>query len=101
MIVEFSIVPIGKGEELAGPVAKIVDIIDRSGLPYRLNAMGTVVEGEWDDVFALIKECHKKMRQEAGRVQTHIAIDDRERAKGRITGKVEDVEKILGRKLKT
>jgi uncharacterized protein (TIGR00106 family) len=101
MIVEFSIVPVGKGEELAGLVARVVDIVDKSGLPYRLNAMGTVVEGEWDDVFALIKECHRKMRQDAGRVLTHIAIDDRDRAKGRITGKVDDVEKILGRKLKT
>jgi uncharacterized protein (TIGR00106 family) len=101
MIVEFSIVPIGRGEGLAGLVAKIVDIIDRSGLPYRLNPMGTVVEGEWDDVFALIKECHRKMRQEAGRVLTHITVDDRDKAKGRITGKVEDLEKILGRRLKT
>lgn len=101
MIVEFSIVPIGKGEELAALVAKIADVIDKSGLPYRLTAMGTIVEGEWDDVFALIRECHRRMRQESGRVLTHITVDDRERAKGRIAGKVEDVEKVLGRRLKT
>ncbi|HYA48382.1 MAG TPA: MTH1187 family thiamine-binding protein [Burkholderiales bacterium] len=101
MVVEFSVVPVGKGEELAGLVAKVLDIVDKSGLPYRLTAMGTIVEGEWDDVFALIKECHRKMRQEAGRVLTHIAVDDRDRAKGRITGKVEDVEKVLGRRLRT
>jgi uncharacterized protein (TIGR00106 family) len=101
VVVEFSIVPVGKGEELAGPVAKIVDLIDRSGLPYRLTAMGTIVEGEWDDVFALVRECHRRMRQEAGRVLTHIAVDDREGAKARIAGKVVDVEKALGRRLKT
>jgi uncharacterized protein (TIGR00106 family) len=100
MIVEFSVVPIGKGEELAGPVARIIDIVDRSGLPYQLTSMGTIVEGEWDDVFGLIKECHRRMRQDAGRVSTHITIDDRERARGRIQGKVEDVEKTLGRQLK-
>jgi uncharacterized protein (TIGR00106 family) len=100
MIVEFSIVPIGKGEELAGLVAKIIDIVDRSGLPYQLTSMGTIVEGEWDDVLGLIKECHGKMRREASRVYTHITIDDRERAKDRILGKVEDVEKTLGRRLK-
>jgi uncharacterized protein (TIGR00106 family) len=100
MIVEFNIVPIGKGEELAGLVAKIIDIIDKSGLPYQLTSMGTIVEGEWDDVFALIKKCHRKMKQEASRVSTHIAIDDRERAKDRIKGKVEDVERALGRQLK-
>ncbi|MGA2361241.1 MAG: MTH1187 family thiamine-binding protein [Candidatus Aminicenantales bacterium] len=101
MIVEFSVVPIGEGEELAGLVAKVIDIIDRSGLPYQLTSMGTIVEGEWDDVFGLIKECHRKMRQDASRVYTHITIDDRDRARGRIQGKVEDVEKTLGRRLKT
>jgi uncharacterized protein (TIGR00106 family) len=100
MVVEFSIVPIGRGEELAGPVAKLLDIIDHSGLPYKVTAMGTIVEGEWEAVFALIKECHSKMRQEAGRVMTHIAIDDREGAKGRLEGKVKDIESILHRLLK-
>jgi len=100
MIVEFSVVPVGQGEELARLVAGIVDIIDRSGLSYRLTAMGTIVEGEWDDVLALIKECHRAMRRQAGRVLTHIAIDDRDGARDRLRGKVEDVEKILGRDLR-
>ncbi len=99
MVVEFSIVPIGEGEELAGPVAAIVDIIDRSGLPYKLTAMGTIVEGDWDEVFALIKKCHRAMRREAGRVLTHISVDDRARARARIRGKVDAVEKALGRSL--
>ena len=100
MIVEFSIVPIGKGEELAELVSRIVDIVDGSGMPYQLTAMGTIVEGEWNDIFELIKECHFKMRQHATRVLTSITVDDREKAKKRITGKVEEVEEILGRKLK-
>ncbi len=100
MIVEFTIVPIGQGEELSGLVAKVIDIVDKCGLPYQLTSMGTIVEGEWDDVFELIKECHFKMRQHAARVSTHIAIDDREKAKGRIKGKVEAIEEKLGRALK-
>jgi len=100
MIVEFSIVPIGQGEELSGLVAKVIDIVDKFGLPYQLTSMGTIVEGDWDDVFALIKECHCRMRQHAHRVSTHIAIDDREKAKGRLKGKVGDIEEVLGRALK-
>jgi uncharacterized protein (TIGR00106 family) len=100
MIAEFSIVPVGKGEELAKLVAGVVDIIDRSGLPYQLTAMGTLVEGEWDDVLALIKECHFKMRRQGARVLTRISIDDREKAVNRLTGKVRDVEKALGRELR-
>ena len=100
MIVEFSVVPVGKGDSLAELVSKVIDIVDTSGMPYQLTAMGTIVEGEWNDIFELIKACHFKMRQYAGRVITSITIDDRDKAKGRITGKVEEVEEILGRGLK-
>jgi uncharacterized protein (TIGR00106 family) len=100
MIAEFSVVPVGKGEELAELVAGVVDIIDRSGLPYQVTAMGTLVEGEWDDVLALVKECHFKMRRQGARVLTRISIDDREKAVNRLTGKVRDVEKVLGRELR-
>jgi uncharacterized protein (TIGR00106 family) len=100
VIAEFSVVPVGKGEELAKLVAGVVNIIDKSGLPYQLTAMGTLVEGEWDDVLALIKECHFKMRRQGARVLTRISIDDRENAVNRLTGKVRDVEKALGRELR-
>ncbi|MBN2266677.1 MAG: MTH1187 family thiamine-binding protein [Candidatus Aminicenantes bacterium] len=100
MIVEFSVVPIGRGEELAGPVARILEIVDASGLPYQLTAMGTLVEGDWDEVLGLVRRCHEAMRSESERVLTHVTIDDRAGASGRIAGKVRDVEKALGRMLK-
>ena len=100
MIVEFSLVPIGAGEELSRHVAEIVDIIDKSGLPYKLTAMGTIVEGGWDEVFGLIRQCHDRMRESVNRVYTCITVDDRGDATNRIEGKVSDVEKILGRGLK-
>jgi uncharacterized protein (TIGR00106 family) len=100
VIVEFSVVPIGSGEKLAGPVARVLDLVDKSGLPYQLTAMGTIVEGDWDEVLALVRRCHDSMRGEAARVVTHITIDDRAEAAGRIKGKVRDVEAVLGRELK-
>ena len=100
MIIEFSVVPIGRGENLAGSVARVLDLVDKSGLPYQLTAMGTLVEGDWDEVLALVRRCHDAMREACGRVLTHIAIDDRPGAKGRIAGKVRDVEAALGRPLK-
>jgi uncharacterized protein (TIGR00106 family) len=100
MIVEFSVVPIGRGEALSGLVARVVDIVDKSGLPYQLTAMGTIVEGDWDEVFGLIRRCHETMRGQASRVYTHITVDDREKTSGRIKGKVAEVEAALGRALK-
>jgi uncharacterized protein (TIGR00106 family) len=100
MIIEFSVVPIGRGEALAGPVARILDLVDKSGLPYQLTAMGTLVEGDWDEVLGLVRRCHEAMRGETGRVYTHITIDDHPRTSGRIAGKVREVEESLGRSLK-
>jgi uncharacterized protein (TIGR00106 family) len=100
MIVEFSIVPIGRGESLIEPVARILDLVDKSGLPYQLTAMGTIVEGEWDEVIGLVRRCHESMRGQASRVYTHITIDDRAATTDRIKGKVREVEMALGRELK-
>lgn len=101
MLAQVSIFPVGARESLAGEVAKIIDIIDKSGLSYKTTAMSTIIEGNWDEVMALVKKCHHVMRRAHNRVYTSIVIDDRKKAKNRLTGKVEDVEKIIKRKLKT
>ncbi len=99
MLASFSIVPIGKGEELKTDVAAVLELIDRSGLPYKLGAMQTTVEGGEAEVMALVMACHRKMRERASRVLTHITIDDRAGAVNRLSGKVKDVEGVLGREL--
>src|SRR5207247_9999055 len=76
-IAEFSITPIGKGVSVGKYVARCVDIVDRSGLGYRLNPMGTVVEGPFDEVLSLIARCHKAVAKDCERVSTIIKIDDR------------------------
>ena len=97
MLAEFSIIPVGKGESVSQYIAQVVDIVDKSNLSYRINPMGTVVEGHWDEVLDLIKKCHETMRKEARRVITTITIDDREEYEGRIVAKVASIEKKLGR----
>ncbi len=100
-IAEFSITPIGKGVSVGEYVARCLDIVDRSGIPYRLNPMGTVVEGPLDDVLGLIAQCHKAVAEDCERVSTIIKVDDRKGVSGRLDAKVADVERRLGRKLKT
>jgi uncharacterized protein (TIGR00106 family) len=100
MLVQFSIVPLGAGESISGQVAKILDLVDGSGLSYRLTPMGTIVEGEWDEVMALVGKCHREALKGAPRVLTTITIDDRPGKPDRITEKVRSVEVKLGRALK-
>jgi uncharacterized protein (TIGR00106 family) len=100
MLLEFSMSPLGKGESVSEYVAASLDIIDRSGVPYRLNPMGTVLEGEWDDVMAVVRQCLDKMGERCDRVTCSMKFDWRRGATGRLTAKVEKVEQRLGRKLK-
>lgn len=97
MIAEFSIWPIGGGVSTSEQVAKVVKLVDESGIPYKLNAMSTVIEGEWDQIMGLISKCHQLMAKEMERVVINITIDDRRGRTERITKKVESVERILGK----
>lgn len=100
MLAEFSIVPIGTGSSSIGDyLAAVLDTVDKSGLPYKVNPMGTVVEGTWDEIFALIKKCHNKTMRGVERAITTISIDDRKGKPNRIKKKVESVERRLGREL--
>lgn len=100
LLLEFSMSPLGKGESVGKYVARSLDIVDRSGVAYRLNPMGTVLEGEWDDVMAVVKHCYARMRKDCNRISCSIKIDYRKGTRGRLEGKVASVESRLKRKLK-
>ncbi len=100
MIIMFSIIPVDKGESLSASVAEAVDLVDRSGLPYQVTAMGTLVEGEWDELMALVKSCHLAIRKGSRRVYTRVNIDDREGAANQLSGKVASVENKIGRRIR-
>lgn len=99
MLVEFSIIPIGVGSSLGDRVAEVLKIVDRSGLPYKINPMGTVVEGNWGEVMGLIRKCHTAIMKKGERVVTTISIDDRKGRMNRIDSKVKSIEKRIGKTL--
>lgn len=100
VLLEFSMSPLGKGESVGKYVSRSLDIIDKSGVDYRLNPMGTVLEGEWDEVMAVVKRCYERMKRDCNRISCSIKIDYRKGAKGRLTGKIASVERRLGRPVK-
>jgi uncharacterized protein (TIGR00106 family) len=95
MIAAFSITPLGVGESVSGSVADAVRLVRDSGLPNETNAMFTNVEGEWDEVMALIKACLMKVSEEAPRVSVVIKIDHRPGVSDGLHSKVEAVEDRL------
>jgi uncharacterized protein (TIGR00106 family) len=100
MLVEFSVIPIGIGSSLGAQLAEVLKIVDTSGLPYKLNPMGTVVEGEWDEIMKLVKKCHGAVMKKGDRAVTTITIDDRKGKPNRIELKVKSLEKRIGKSLK-
>jgi uncharacterized protein (TIGR00106 family) len=100
MLVEFSIIPIGVGSSLGDRLAEALKIVDASGLAYKVNPMGTVVEGEWNEIMKLIKKCHATVMKTGERTVTKITIDDRKGKPNRIDEKVKSIEKRIGKPLR-
>jgi len=92
MIAAFSITPLGVGESVSEAVAEVVRA---SGLPNETNAMFTNIEGDWDQVMAVIKRCVDHLAEVAPRVSVVIKIDHRPAMVGGLTKKVASVEAIL------
>ena len=61
VLLEFSMAPLGQGESVSAHVARILDVIDRSGVPYQLTPMGTILEGEWVEVMAVVTACFETL----------------------------------------
>lgn len=101
VLLEFSMSPFGKGESLSRYVARSLEIIDASGLPYQLTPMGTIIEGEFDEVMEVVRACFRRMSEDCDRVSTSIKIDYRAGRSDRLAGKIASVEARVGRKLST
>ena len=101
VLLEFSMSPLGKGESVGKYVSRSLEIVDQSGVEYRLNPMGTVLEGEWDEVMDVVSQCYERMRKDCNRISCSIKVDYRKGKNGRLSGKVSSVEKRLKKKLRT
>lgn len=100
-LMEFSMIPLDKGSSFSKYVARILTIIDQSGMDYRLNPMGTVVEGEWDDLLSLLTRCFRDLEKDSSRISLQVKFDHRQGDVSRIESKIRTVQKKSGLSLKT
>lgn len=96
MLVSFAMIPLDKGPHFSDIVAKSLKIIRESGLPYELTAMSTLIEGDWDEVMAVINKCRLEIRKDSERVSIKIWVDDKAGAEGMLKGKVKSVREKMG-----
>jgi uncharacterized protein (TIGR00106 family) len=95
MLVAFSVTPLGVGDSVGDLVAEAVRVVRASGLPNRTDAMFTTIEGEWDEVMAVVKRAVDVVAAAAPRVSLVVKADIRPGVTGQLTAKVDDVERRL------
>ena len=97
-VVFLSITPLGTGTpSVSRYVAGVEKILRETGLENQLTAMGTIIEGDLDQILAVIRRMHEHpFTQGAVRVSTFVKIDDRRDKEHTIEGKMRSVEEKLG-----
>ncbi|MGD0466884.1 MAG: MTH1187 family thiamine-binding protein [Terriglobales bacterium] len=100
MVLELTIIPLGRGRSISSDMVDLIKIIEGSGLDYRMTAFGTLIEGTWDQLMDVSKQCHFATRKKTERVLTMMRLDDYGERAGEIEGAVNRVERKLGRAVK-
>jgi uncharacterized protein (TIGR00106 family) len=95
MLVAFSVTPLGVGDSVGDLVAEAVRVVRASGLPNHTDAMFTTIEGEWDEVLAVVKAAVDAVSARAPRVSLSLKADVRPAVTGALTAKVDRVERAL------
>ena len=95
VIVDLCVVPMGVGVSVSKHVAECQKVLEDAGLVHQLHAYGTNIEGDWDDVFAAIKQCHERVHaMGAPRITTSIKVGTRTDREQTMQDKVESVTKL-------
>ena len=98
MLVAFSVSPSGDGRSdgsVHDAVAAAVRVVRESGLPNRTDSMFTTLEGEWDEVFDVVKRATEAVGAYGSRVSLVLKADIRPGRTGELTGKLDRLESAL------
>ncbi|MDO4909187.1 MAG: MTH1187 family thiamine-binding protein [Corynebacterium sp.] len=99
MLIAFSVAPTNTNNsdaDMADVVSEAIRVVRESGLPHETNAMFTLIEGEWDEVMAVVKKATDAVLAHSPRASLVIKADIRPGRTNMITDKVESVNRILG-----
>ena len=99
VMIDLCVVPIGVGVSVSTYIAECEVIINQNNLESRLHPYGTVIEGEWDKVFSVVKLCHERMHEMgAPRVFTSLKVGTRTDREQSMQDKMICVEEKLKKK---
>jgi len=97
VILDLCVVPLGVGVSVSKYVVACEELIQKAGLKSSLHAYGTNIEGEWDEVMAVVKKCHERIHEMgAPRITTTIKLGTRVDRSQSMEDKVKSVEEKMG-----
>ncbi|MBD3275007.1 MAG: MTH1187 family thiamine-binding protein [Candidatus Marinimicrobia bacterium] len=95
MLVDLSVTPLTGETQISEEIARVVNIVEESGIPYQLTPTGTVIEGSWSEIMSVVEKCHNKARESAPHVITTIKIEDEEGAENKLIENVNSVQEKM------
>ncbi|MBT3207644.1 MAG: MTH1187 family thiamine-binding protein [Bacteroidetes bacterium] len=97
VLLEFSMFPTDKGDSVSKYVSKLIDMIRNSDFPYKLTAMGTIIETEtMDEALGIVKKSHEILAEDSNRVYSSIKLDIQKNKSNRLEGKIASIESKIG-----
>jgi uncharacterized protein (TIGR00106 family) len=99
MLAELSIIPWGGARTPAANSPKCLKLVEKSGLPYQLTPSATCIEGEWDQIMPLIRQCHERARKDSAHIVTFIKLEEDDGERDKLIRNVTSVEEKLGHRL--
>lgn len=94
-LIAVAIAPVGTGDELSRDVAEVVKVIRESGLPNKTSSMFTELEGDWDEVMAVVKRATLVLAEKGIRTEVVLKADIRPGFKDTMRGKLERLDNAL------
>ena len=99
VLLEFAMFPTDKsGDSASESVSKVIDMINKSGVNYKLTAMGTIIETETlEEALDIVNKSYKVLEPFSKRVYSSITLDIRKEKSNRLEQKIESIESKIGK----
>ena len=98
VMLDFCVVPIGVGVSVSKYVAECQRVLVEAGLSHQMHPYGTVVEGEWDEVFGALRRCHERVHAlGAPRISTSLRLGTRIDRDQSMQDKLDSVQQLLAK----
>jgi len=98
VLMEYSIFPTDKGDSVSEYVSKVIEMVKNEGVPYKLTAMGTIVETEtMEEALSIVQKSYDILDRVADRIYSTVKFDVRKGHPNRLEGKIQSIEKKIGK----